>query len=310
MKILVTGAEGFIGRELVEVLKQNGINVVAATRGLKHGFFATGDISSTTDWRSGLKGCDVVVHLAARVHQGNERAADPLLAFRQVNVDGTLNLARQAAEAGVRRFLFLSSIKVNGEATRIGHPFTVDDVPSPQDAYSISKWEAEQNLRKMAFDTALEMVFIRSPLVYGVGAKGNFASMVNCLARGIPLPLGAVIHNRRSLVSLGNLIDLIVTCLDHPAASNRTFLISDGEDLSTADLLRRLAIAMGKPARLFSVPPSWLQVVASLVGKPDIARRLLGNLQVEISYTCRTLRWTPPISVDQGFSQAVRDMNL
>jgi nucleoside-diphosphate-sugar epimerase len=154
------------------------------------------------------------------------------------------------------------------------------------------------------------MVFIRSPLVYGAGAKGNFASMVNCLARGIPLPLGAVIHNRRSLVSLGNLIDLIVTCLDHPAASNRTFLISDGEDLSTADLLRRLAIAMGKPARLFSVPPSWLQVVASLVGKPDIARRLLGNLQVEISYTCRTLRWKPPISVDQGFSQAVRDMNL
>jgi len=264
-----------------------------------------GHIDGATDWSRALNSCTAVTHLAARVHVMAERATNPLLEFRRVNVEGTLNLARQAAAAGVRRFLFVSSVKVNGEGTAESHPFNAADAPAPLDPYGISKMEAEQGLRQIANDTDMEVVIVRPPLIYGPGVKANFASLMHAVQRGIPLPLASVTHNRRSFVALDNLVDLLITCIDHPAAANQAFLVSDGEDLSTADLLHRLGEAMGKPARLFPVPPSLLQFSADLLGKGDMAQRLLGNLQVDISHTRNTLNWSPPISVDEGLRRAV-----
>jgi len=227
-----------------------------------------------------------------------------LAEFHRVNVEGSAALARQAAVAGVRRFVILSSVKVNGEFTDAGQPFTADDVPAPEDPYGVSKYEAEQLLRQIAAKTGMEVVIIRPPLVYGPGAKANFESMMRWLARGVPLPLAAVTENRRSLVALGNLVDLIVTCLHHPAAANQTFLVSDGEDLSTAELLKRMSAAMGKPARLFYVPPALLKLGATLLNKPGIYQRLCGSLQLDINKTRQLLDWTPPVSVDEGLRRA------
>lgn len=264
-----------------------------------------GEVHRNTDWSAALAGSEAVLHLAARVHMTNDREIDPLSAFRRVNLEGTTNLAQQAKDAGVRRFIFVSSVKVNGESTADGHPFSVIDAPAPQDPYGISKMEAEQGLQEIAEHTGMEVVIVRPPLVYGPGVKANFASLMRAVQRGIPLPLASVTHNRRSFVALDNLVDLLITCIDHPAAANQTFLVSDGKDLSTADLLRRLGHAMNKPARLFAVPPSLLQLGANLLGKGDMAQRLLGNLQVDISHTCNTLNWAPPISVDEGLRRAV-----
>jgi UDP-glucose 4-epimerase len=249
------------------------------------------------------------MHCAARVHVMAESVADPLAEFRRVNVQGTLNLARQAAAAGVRRFVFVSSIKVNGEATQLGRPFMADDAPAPLDAYGVSKMEAEQGLLETARQTGMEVVIIRPPLVYGPGVKANFAAMMRWLRCGVPLPLGAI-HNQRSLVALDNLVDLIVTCLTHPAAANQTFLVSDGEDVSTTELLRRMGQALGRPARLIPVPVSWLKLAATLVGKPDVAQRLCGSLQVDIEKTRRLLVWTPPISLDEGLRRAAGNTGL
>jgi nucleoside-diphosphate-sugar epimerase len=229
----------------------------------------------------------------------NESAQDPLVEFRKVNVEGTLNLARQAAAAGVKRFIFISSIKVNGEATLPGKSFSAEDVPVPVDAYGVSKLEAEQGLYELAESTGMEVVIIRPVLVYGPGVKANFLSMMRWLSRGIPLPLGAI-HNRRSLVALGNLISLIVLCIDHPRAANQTFLVSDGEDVSTTDLLRKLACALGKPARLLPVPGWLLQGIAALLGRRSLSQRLFGSLQVDISKNQALLGWTPPVGLDQG----------
>jgi len=234
----------------------------------------------------------------------NVKSSDPLAEFRLVNVEGTANLARQAAAAGVRRFIYLSSIKVNGEFTEVGHPFTADDAPSPEEPYGVSKHEAEQALRQIAADTGMEVVIIRPPLVYGPGVKANFESMMRWLARGVPLPLAAVSENRRSLVALENLVDLIVTCLSHPAAANQTFLVSDGEDLSTAELLKRMGAAMGHPARLFYLPPVLLKLAATGLHKPGIYQRLLGSLQLDIAKARQLLGWTPPVSVDEGLRRA------
>jgi UDP-glucose 4-epimerase len=220
-----------------------------------------------------------------------------------------LNLARQAAAAGLRRFVFVSSIKVNGEATQLARPFIADDAPAPLDAYGVSKMEAEQGLREIARQTGMEVVIIRPPLVYGPGVKANFAAMMRWLKRGVPLPLGAI-HNQRSLVALDNLVDLILTCLTHPAATNQTFLVSDGEDVSTTELLRRMGQAMGKTARLLPVPASWLKVAASLVGKGDVAQRLCGSLQVDISKTRELLGWVPPVSLDEGLRRAAAGHGL
>ena len=307
-RVLVTGANGFVGRALCADAAALGFVVRGIVRSpcdLPSGTesFRVGNIDDSTNWQDALAGCRVVVHLAARVHVMADTAANPLDEFRRINVQGTLNLARQAAAAGMNRFVFISSVKVNGEATFSGQPFTADDVPAPLDAYGVSKMEAEQGLRELAAETGMEVVIIRPPLVYGLGVKANFSAMMRWLKRGVPLPLGAI-HNQRSLVALDNLIDLIVTCLTHPAAANQTFLVSDGEDVSTTELLRRMGQALGRPARLIPVPASWLKLAAAMVGKPDVAQRLCGSLQVDIEKTRRLLGWTPPISLDEGLRRA------
>jgi nucleoside-diphosphate-sugar epimerase len=249
-----------------------------------------------------------VVHLAARVHVMHDTASDPLSAFRSVNVQGTLNLARQAAAAGVKRFVFISSVKVNGESTQPGHAFTETDAPNPQDAYGLSKFEAEQGLRQIAADTGLEVVIIRPPLVYGPGVKANFAALMRAVQRGWPLPLGAV-HNQRSLVALDNLVDFIVTCITHPKAASQTFFVSDGQDLSTTDLVRGMAQAAGVSARLLPVPVWVLQSGAALLGQGAMAQRLCGNLQIDISKARHLLAWAPIISIEEGLRNVVRNMS-
>lgn len=314
--ILVTGATGFIGGELLKRLIDEGaFNGVLAASRRSDVVFPAGvkciqavDLLSDTTWTNALKGVTVVVHLAARVHQMKNKSNDPLTEFRRVNLDGTANLARQAAAAGVRRFVYLSSIKVNGERTELGRPFTAEDIPAPVDPYGISKHEAEQQLRKIAADTGMDVVIIRSPLVYGPGVKANFEVMMSLLSRGVPLPLGAVTSNRRSLVALENLVDLIAVCSRHPGAANQTFLVSDGEDLSTAELLKRLGVALEHPARLFYLPISLLKLGSKLVNKTDVYHRLCGSLQLEISKTRKLLNWTPPITVDEGLRRAANSL--
>lgn len=308
--VLVTGAAGFIGKSLCNQIHRLKIRVIAADRfatQLSEGLesIPVGTIDGETTWIDALRDVDLVIHLAARVHVMHDADIDPLAKFRAVNVDGTLNLARQAAETGVRRFIFLSSIKVNGEQTLPGKQFTELDKATPQDAYAISKWEAEQGLLKIAQKSRMEVVIIRPPLVYGPGVKANFLTMMRWLHKGIPLPLGAI-HNQRSLVALDNLVDLIITCLDHPAAANQVFLAGDGEDLSTSELLRRLGLAMGKPARLLPVPVVLLQAGAALLGRRDMAQRLCESLQVDISKARNLLGWNPPISVDEGLRRTAQ----
>ena len=307
--ILVSGATGFVGSALVARLARDGCEVRACVRrdgvSMPNGVHCVqvGGLTADVDWSHALARVEVMVHAAARVHVMDDTAVDPLAEFRRINVQGTLNLARQAAAACVRRFIFISSIKVNGEATKLGSPFSMDDISAPLDPYGVSKMEAEQGLREIAAQTGMEVVIIRPPLVYGPGVKANFQAMMRWLDRGVPLPLGAI-HNRRSLVAIDNLVDLIVTCIDHPAAANQTFLVSDGEDLSTTQLLQRMALALGKRARLIPVPPVLLKLGAALVGKPAIAQRLCGSLQVDISKTRQLLGWNPPVSVDEGLKRA------
>lgn len=310
--ILVTGAAGFVGRALCRRLVSQGRQVVGTFRtasaapepGVTQQ--VTGDLSGLTDWSGMLAKVDVVVHCAARVHVMDDTADDPLKAFRAVNVVATRRLAEQAAAAGVKRLVFLSSIKVNGEETPAGRPFTSQDLPRPIDPYGISKLEAEQALREVAAETGLEVVIIRPVLVYGAGVKANFRAMMKLLLRGLPLPLGSV-DNRRSLVALDNLIDLIIRCLDHPAASGETFLVSDGEDLSTTELLERMALAMETKALLFPVPAGLLVFGARALGKSAIAQRLCGSLQVDITHTTETLGWRPPVSVDEGLRRVATE---
>ena len=315
--ILMTGATGFVGGALVRRLAAdpsfNG--VVAAVRrkaeSLPQGVLQVpvGDLLPTTDWSKALQGVDAVVHCAARVHVIQDDATDPMQAYREVNVSGTLNLAQQAADAGVRRFVFVSSIKVNGEATKHGQPFTADDVPAPSDPYGVSKLEAEQGLREIEAQTGMLVVIVRPPLVYGPGVNANFGCMMRWLARGIPLPLGAI-QNARSMVAIDNLVDLLVICLKHPAAGGQIFLVSDGEDISTTGLLRRTAWAMGKKAYLLPVPAFVLEWGAVLLGKRAVSQRLCGSLQLDISKTRQFLGWTPPMSVDEGLRRATEGLIL
>ena len=305
-KILVTGAHGFVGSALCQDLTRRGVRVNAVIRqGSGRDKFLIKDIASQTDWMSPLHGCSAVIHLAARVHVLTDRAVDPLAAFRSVNVQGTLNLARQAAKSGVHRFVFISSIGVNGAVTAC-EPFSAEDQAQPHSPYAQSKYEAELGLQALAKETGMKVVIIRPPLVYGQNAPGNFGSLMRWLKRGIPLPLGGI-HNQRSLVALDNLVDLIITCLTHPSAANQTFLVSDGEDLSTTQLLRRMGAALGKPARLIPVPVSVLKLCAALIGKPELAQRLCGSLQIDMSKTRDLLGWTPPFAVDAGLEKAAKE---
>ena len=302
MNVLLTGASGFLGNRLLQSISQIHF-VTAALRSAKKvlrcNSYLVGEMDSQTDWSYALHGQQVIIHAAARVHVLNDQLADPLAEYRRINVDGTLNLAHQAAASGVKRFIFISSIKVHGEQTPLGQPFTADDTPAPEDAYGISKWEAEQGLQQLASETGMEVVIIRPPLVYGPGVKGNFLSMTKLVTNGLPLPLGAI-HNQRSLVAVENLVDLIITCIDHPAAANQVFLAGDGQDLSTTGLLRGVARAMGRPARLIPVPSSLLMLGATLLGKKAVAQRLLGSLQVDISKARHLLGWEPLITVEEG----------
>lgn len=315
--ILVTGATGFVGSALVQRMAADDAMgpVVVAVRSTDKSWpvgvkpVQVADLLPTTGWHMALQGCDAVVHCAARVHVMQDGSTDPLEAYRQVNVEGTLNLARQAVQAGVRRFVFVSSIKVNGEATEPGHPFTADRTPAPQDPYGISKLEAEQGLLELSARTSMEVVIVRPPLVYGPGVKANFASMVRWVAKGVPLPLGSI-HNARSMVALDNLVDLLVTCVKHPAAAGQIFLVSDGEDVSTTKLLQCTARAMGKTARLIPMPASWLEWGAAILGKRAVAQRLCGSLQVDIEKTRRLLGWQPPLTLDQGLKKAIGGMKL
>ena len=307
-RILVTGASGFVGQALCSSLLTQGHAVRAAVRsaGLPSAngldVVAVGDVGAQTDWSAALSGVDCVIHCAARAHVMHETAADALEAYRTVNVAGTRRLAEQAATLGVRRFVFLSSIHVNGVFTHGAHLFEHDDVPAPIENYAISKWEAEKVLWEVSAKTGLEVVVVRPPLVYGPGVKGNMLRLLSMVASGMPLPLGAV-HNQRSLVGLDNLVDLLIHCVDHPAAAGQVLLVSDGEDLSTPELIRVLAQAMGKPSRLVPVPVLLLRAAGSLLGKGAEVDRLVGSLQVDSNHTRELLDWSPPVSVDEGLQK-------
>jgi nucleoside-diphosphate-sugar epimerase len=310
MKVVVTGANGFVGSAAVTHLARHGCQVAAQTRGKTagktlpdnvRGFKA--NLDDLTSWREALTGCSAVLHTAARVHQVHDSASDPLAEYRTVNVQHTLALARAAAAYGVQRFVFLSSIKVNGEWSGPNKPFTANDTPAPVDPYGISKHEAELGLREIAVQTGMQVVIVRPPLVYGPGVRANFLSMMRWLHRGIPLPLGAI-RNQRSFVGLDNLLSLLETCLSHPAAANQTFLVSDGHDLSTTELLKALALALQVKSRLISVPQPWLEQALAVLGRRDMAQRLCGNLAVDIEKTTRLLDWKPPVSPEQGLRDA------
>ena len=343
MNVLVTGANGFIARALCKRMLADGYQVRGAVRDgrqmtvLPSGVerVQIGNIGPKTDWSKALAGIGAIVHLAARVHVMHDRAADPLSAFRQVNVAGTERLAQQAAEAGVKRMVYLSSVKVNGESTgdesrgqrsevrsrrsevggrrsevrcRGGEPkqfFSEEDVPEPQDSYAVSKWEAEQVLRDVAADTGLEVVILRPPLVYGPFVKANFLRLFEIVKLGIPLPL-ANINNRRSFIFLGNLIDAIIACIVQKNAANQTYLVSDGQDISIPGLIRQIALALGKPARLFPIHPFFLQLAGKLSGKSGAVNRLLGSLMIDSSKIHRQLGWKPPHTMEYGLKETAK----
>lgn len=318
--VLLTGGTGFLGRAVLQrLLATDKRALIAAARTPDPNFpegvtvEQVGELGADTDWTACLLGVDVVIHCAARAHVMKEDVPDPLAEYRRVNVQGTIALARQAALSGVRRFVFISSIKVNGEGTPSNQPFRPDAIPAPEDAYGISKHEAEQGVLALARETGMEVVIIRPPLVYGPNVKGNFSRMIGWVRKGLPLPLGSV-HNQRSLVALENLADFVVLCSDRvrsPLASNEVFLISDGEDVSTTELLRKIARAYGVNGRLMSVPVIWFQVAARLFGKRAVADRLFGSLTVDNSKARELLGWAPTISMDSQLEKmAAHDSHI
>jgi nucleoside-diphosphate-sugar epimerase len=312
-RVVVTGANGFIGKAVCKELSRSGFRPIGVVRSLRksnaaQGFSCVeiGNINERTDWGPVLRGAVAVVHLAARVHVMSDESPNSLAEYRRVNVGLTINLARCAAALGVRRFVFISSIKVNGEETEEGRPFKAEDEPRPQGSYGVSKHEAEQALIKLAEETGLEVVIIRPPLVYGPGVKANFNSMMRWLARGFPLPFGAVAY-KRSLVSCENLTDFILTCIRHPAAANQIFLVSDGEDMSVVELLYRTAESMGLRATMIPIPTIILRLACCIAGKEHYARRLLRPLQVDITKNLLLLGWTPPLNVSEALRRTASD---
>jgi len=309
MKILVTGASGFVGRVLCKALHEQAYTLIAAdykTQSLNDQLerVVVGELDSHTDWSVALHEVDVVIHLAARVHVMKETVADPSSAFRKANVDGALHLASEAARVGVKRFIFMSSVKVNGESSLIGKPFVETCPTNPQDAYGSSKLEAEQGLFKIAQSTAMEVVVIRSPLVYGEGVKANFASLIRTVKSGLPLPFGAI-HNKRSFVYVDNLVSLILCCINHPAAANQLFFVSDGSNLSTPELISKLANSLGIKPVLMPIPQKVIEFTANLIGKKNLVQRLCGNLEVDITKAKDLLNWDPPYTMEEGLKKTV-----
>jgi nucleoside-diphosphate-sugar epimerase len=311
-KILITGATGFVGRALFENLKLKKKYLIhLSTRTNQEKLFEgkktfnVGEIDSNTNWNDALDGVDCIVHCATRAHTTEKKQTDSLNAYRRINVDGTRNLAKQAAGGGIKRFIFLSSIKVNGDGTIAAKSFKYNHISQPEDAYGISKWEAEQALLEISKQTGLEVVIIRPPLVYGEGVKRNFLRLLDLVYKQIPLPF-AKINNLRSFIGLDNLIDLIICCIDHPKAGGKTFLVSDGEDLSTPDLIIKLSKFMDKSPRLFQVPQLIIQLIGRLFGKSSEIKRLFGSLRVDNSYTREILEWKPVLSLDESLAKTVR----
>lgn len=305
MMILVTGASGFVGSTLLKKLSTLSTVVLGRTIpiGLPESQFHQLNIDSKTDYAMALQGVETIIHLASRVHIMNDEAKEPLEEYREVNTYGTLNLAKQAIKAGVKRFVFISSIKVNGESSQLSKPFTSSDPHSSQDDYGLSKSEAELGLLEVAEGSGMDVVIIRPTLVYGPGVKANFASLMNLVSKGIPLPFGCITNNKRSLVSVDNLVDLIITCIDHPKAANQVFLVSDDYDVSTSAMVREMAIALSKSTRQLPVPVWLYKLVGKLIKKSDVVDRLTGSLQVDISHTKETLGWMPPQTLQAGFKQ-------
>lgn len=307
ISILLTGATGFVGKELVRALAGSDYSIYVALRsgrGAMANSFIVGELNANTDYAKALIRQDVVIHCAARVHIMDDSSSDPLSAFRAVNTEGTLNLARQAAEAGVKRFIFLSSIKVNGESNSNSMPFTAFDKPLPEDPYGISKSEAEGMLLALGQQTGMEIVIIRPPLIYGEGVKANFASLMKLVSKGFPLPFRAIYQNQRSLVSVYNLASLIKVCVDHPEATNQVFLVSDDNDLSTAQMVALMAKVQGKTNLSLPVPVWCFKLAGKLFKKEAVVDRLVGSLQLDIEHTKKTLNWAPPYSVEHGFTLA------
>lgn len=307
--ILITGADGFIGSALSERLRGHyklrlSVRDISSLDNSFSDSIIKVTLSPNEDWTNALSGVTTVIHCAARVHIMNDEAPELLSEFRRINVDGTIQLAKQAAQLGVKRFVFISSIKVNGESTQPGMPFHADQIPNPVDAYGISKLEAERALREIETCTGMEVVIVRPPLVYGRGVKANFANMIRWVKLGIPLPLGLV-KNARSMVALDNLVDLLLICIEHPAAAGQTFLVSDGEDISTPDLIIRTARVMNKSIMLIPIPVAYIFIVAKMLGKASVAQRLCRSLQVDIAKTKSTLGWEPRLTLNQGLRKTI-----
>jgi nucleoside-diphosphate-sugar epimerase len=311
MKLLVTGGTGFIGKQLCQVLSERGDDVIAVARGQVNAknniAMINKELTKDTDWQDALKDVDVVLHLAGRAHVMKDVVDDPYQAYADINIDATKHLAEQAALSGVKRLIFLSTVKVNGERTDIT-AFNEAEIPSPEDDYAITKYEAEKALNKIAQETKMEVVIIRPPLVYGKGVKANFKNLIKLAQLNIPLPFGKV-DNKRSLVFIENLIDFILLCVQHPSAANQTFLISDDEDVSTAQLLRYIKLANCKKSMLLPIPQSCLNFLFRLIGKPLLTDRLCGNLQVDITKAKTLLNWKPPYSVKEGITKTVSNYN-
>ncbi|WKY93033.1 UDP-glucose 4-epimerase family protein [Vibrio metoecus] len=306
--ILITGSNGFLGSSIVDKIQHQSVKLLDRGSSNKHSCseFFQHVINSFDDYGCALEGCHVVIHCAARVHVMDDKETEPLTLYREVNTAGTINLAKQAIDSGVKRFIFISSIKVNGEGALVGRPFKPEDNHAPEDDYGLSKSEAEKQLVDLAKDSGMEVVIIRPTLVYGPGVKANFASLMNLVSKGMPLPFGSITQNKRSLVSINNLVDLIVTCIDHPKAANQVFLVSDDHDVSTSEMVRELAIALDKPTWQLPVPIWCYKLFGKLFGKSDIVDRLTGSLQVDISHTKETLGWKPPQTLQEGFKQTAQ----
>lgn len=304
----VTGYSGFVGKVLLEQLQVSDVLLLGRQRLPNYNKFKQFDLRSAQNLEliDYLGRIDTVIHIAARVHVMNEELSDPIAEFRAINTEGTLSLARKSAEAGVKRFIFVSSIKVNGESTTDRSSFTANDKPDPIDPYGISKFEAEQQLLELGKQTGMEIVIIRPPLVYGQGVKANFASLMRFVGKGLPLPFRAIKNNKRSLVSVYNLVDLIKVCIAHPKAANQIFLASDDHDLSTAEMVALMAKVQGKKNLALPVPVWCFKLAGKLLNKSDVIDRLTGSLQLDITHTKNTLDWQPPYSVEHGFKLAAK----